>query len=526
MDIQFAFANPRRGKRKKSLAKGKKKSTLKAKRPHKKSSGGMKLKRKHKKHHLKKKRNPEQMYATKIKDGKKLKDVSNVFPSKKEVKKEVDKALALGKKYIGILKKRKDSNSLTDKSKFLKQAAKYKKEMAAAQEKALKVADDREAELKTIGIRQSEGWKLKLKKVGVGAAKSSSKRRKKKKSKKLAKGVSAVGEAVAKKRKKRKSKKAHHKKRKSAAKKASAVKHKRRRRRKSKKASVAKKVHKRRKSRKHSKAKGTSARKHHKKSRKHKSRRSKRRRYPKMTTHRHASSTKHYKKGQTFSGVAYGGRRGKKRKQSGRFTFKLNPFGGNMKLDVKKLTGFDSAAEPAALLVGGMLYQKVNSAIQKYVPANIQSMVGGIPFIGSGLLVIAAGIGIKALSEKVPGEGGKYLGLLGEGLIGAAVVGTGVAASQKLPWLSTPLAGVQYTPMSGVQYTPMSGVQYTPMSGGYPPQLGMGNRADFGAADYGGGAGYTEAQNFSNSDFGADDDSGDDDSEIVDNMGRANHIMG
>ena len=94
-------------------------------------------------------------------------------------------------------------------------------------------------------------------------------------------------------------------------------------------------------------------------------------------------------------------------------------------------------------------------------------------------------------------------------MVVAGVIGMSTALVQALIRRAGFMSGVIYTPrLSGINYTPnMSGINYTPNMG-IMPQMGiipqLGSRADFGAADYGGGGGYTQAHNFSSADFGAD----------------------
>ncbi len=199
---------------------------------------------------------------------------------------------------------------------------------------------------------------------------------------------------------------------------------------------------------------------------------------------------------------------------------------------IRSLTGMGTE-EIASLALGGALYSTVNQMVNKYLPASISGMVNSIPVLGPVLVPIAAGMACKFLSEKVPqAQVAKALDMIGEGLVGAAVVGAGVSLGQSvLPMIpgfsspaSVPLAGINYTPnMNGVFYTPgLSGINYTPNMGshqmGIMPRLnGMGASADFGSADYGGGAGYTEDHKFSRADFGKDADYGDEEIED-DNM--------
>ena len=202
------------------------------------------------------------------------------------------------------------------------------------------------------------------------------------------------------------------------------------------------------------------------------------------------------------------------------------------KLDaqIQKYTGL-TTEEMGSLALGGMFYSTVNGLVATYLPSGISSSLNSVPIVGPALVPILVGIGLKMGADKIPNaQVAKAGDMLAEGLIGAAVVGLGVSFGQMLPFLNpTPVAaaapaaapsttttsGVLYTPgMHGINYTPngMGGVNYTPNRMGIMPRLNgpqmgfpqLGNSADFGSADYGGGAGYTEANNFSNADFGDD----------------------
>lgn len=262
-----------------------------------------------------------------------------------------------------------------------------------------------------------------------------------------------------------------------------------------KRTKVAKRRKKRKSKAKH--AKKHHAKKHHAKKHVAKKRKSSpRRRRAKTYVHRHSRKTKHIKKGQSLSGVIYSKGRGRKRLKA-RVKIKFNPLGGAMDARLREWLGHD-VEDAGALALGGLVYGLVNSSIAKYLPS-VANMTATVPVVGPGLLPLLVG----AVAHKY---GGKItaLRMIGEGLVGAAIVGMGVAASSKIPGLS----GINYTPnMQGINYTPnMQGINYTPnMSGmGIMPQLGA--SPDFGAADYGSG-GYTEGHKFSAADFG---DEGDD----------------
>lgn len=264
--------------------------------------------------------------------------------------------------------------------------------------------------------------------------------------------------------------------------------------RKRRKKSLKSKVSKRRKSKSSKKASKHVAKKHKRASKKRHAKR-KSRRYSKRITHSHSKKVLHVRKGSTLRGYLKKGK-----KKVGSIKVKFNPFGGKMDQQLKDWTGL-AVEDASSLALGGLLYGTVNNLLRKYVP-QVAEMTDKVPVVGPSLLPLVLG----ALVHKYGRRYHKAIGMVGEGLVGASVVGAAVNASSLIPGLST-MSGVSYFPMSGVKYFPrsMSGVDYTPNSLSGVPQLGA--NPDFGKpADYGGGAGYTEAHKFSSADFGAEDD--------------------
>jgi len=174
--------------------------------------------------------------------------------------------------------------------------------------------------------------------------------------------------------------------------------------------------------------------------------------------------------------------------------FKANPGGAMSKLE--KITGM-SMPEAGGLLVGGLAYGAVNSLLSKIpVVKTVHAQLLKVPVVGSALPTLLAGALLNLAGEKYKL---KAASMLGKGLIGAAVVGMGVNASQLVPGLKG-MSGVDLTmgegqlgldeadfgetneadfgelisyndqSYSGVDYT-MSGVDYT---------MGEDNPADFG----------------------------------------------
>lgn len=279
----------------------------------------------------------------------------------------------------------------------------------------------------------------------------SGKMAKKKKAKKAKKGKKVVVKSEPK--KKRKSRKGS-KKKSSPKKKKKKVSKKKSTRKSSKKKSSKKKVSKRRSSRrKVSKVKSRKSRKSYK-SKARKSRKSRK------SSKKKSKKVKSIKaKGKGFS-----------------LLFKANPGGAMSKLE--KITGM-SMPEAGGLLVGGLAYGAVNSLLSKIpVVKTVHAQLLKVPVVGSALPTLLAGALLNLAGDKYKI---KAASMLGKGLIGAAVVGMGVNASQLVPGLKG---------MSGVDLTMGEG------------QLGM-NEADFGEdnpADFGELISYND-QSYSGVDY-------------------------
>ena len=153
----------------------------------------------------------------------------------------------------------------------------------------------------------------------------------------------------------------------------------------------------------------------------------------------------------------------KNKKGTVKYMWKRNPLGGSMS-KLEKFTGM-SMPEAGGLLVGGLAYGAVNSILSKIPGVKIvHGQLLKVPVVGSALPTLMAGALLNFLGDKYKV---KAASMLGKGLVGAAVVGMGVNASQMVPGLQG---------MSGVDFT----------MGDYS-QLGL-NEADFGEdnpADFG-----------------------------------------
>jgi hypothetical protein len=173
--------------------------------------------------------------------------------------------------------------------------------------------------------------------------------------------------------------------------------------------------------------------------------------------------------------------------------FKANPGGAMSKLE--KITGM-SMPEAGGLLVGGLAYGAVNSLLSKIpVVKTVHAQLLKVPVIGSALPTLIAGALLNLAGDKYKL---KAASMLGKGLIGAAVVGMGVNASQLVPGLKG-MSGVDLTMGDGqlgdeadfgdtdeadfgelISYNDQaySGVDYT--MGGVDYTMGEDNPADFG----------------------------------------------
>lgn len=220
----------------------------------------------------------------------------------------------------------------------------------------------------------------------------------------------------------------------------------------------------------------------------------------KRKSHKKKSHAKRfvYQKGMklSYKKIKRGGKKAhyrKNKKGTTKFMYKrLNPLGGAMS-KLEKFTGM-SMPEAGGLLIGGLAYGAVNSILAKIpVVSKVHAQLVKIPVVGSALPTLLAGALCNFIGDK---KNIKALKMIGTGLVGAAVVGMGVNASQLVPGLKG-MAGVDYTmgdeadfgdddgqmgdeadfgelisenyeALSGVDYT-MNGVDYT-----------MGDEADFG----------------------------------------------
>lgn len=455
MKLQFAFGNPRKGKKsvrkskksKKKVAKSHKKpKTMKvAKKSIKKSKVKVMAKARKK---LAKKSRKNPMHYVARKKGKIIGRGRNI-PTPSEQGKET-------KEFFKAQRKYNEYRGTDAKKKKLRNALVKAKKKASAREALI------EQEKKTAKRYLEDGADVKFYST-EGKSMAKRKKSRKKHSKKVAKKSHA----------KKTRKKSHSKKRRT------------------------KKVHaKRRHIKKHH------AKKHHaKKVRRHKKRRAK------VITHSHSSSTRHFKKGSVLKGKVVG-KRGKK-KVSLSIKAKVNPFRRNPMKDISKLTKTYAGMELmelGSLALGGALVPVINSALVKVpgvstVVSKINEYVG--PQAAGSALPILAGIALNAAGEHlIKGDGKKYAHMVGEGLVAAGFIGLAMSLSQQYLAPALGLSGVNYVPMSGVNYSPMSGVNYSPM--GIMPQMGITPQLagpDFGHVDYGRG-GYQEDHRFSNADFG------------------------
>lgn len=480
MPIQFAFNNPKRVRSKKrsaskkGVAKRKKRSKLKIvrhparRKASKAGSAGHKSKisrgkfvakkRRHSKRRssIKRKRNP--MLYTKAREGHK-RGYRNIEPdivSKKTIQSLTKVAAEAQKKYQEAPEASKTKTT-------------WRKKYAAAVSALKKASGDRSSGIKTALTYRKEGYKI----THISGKKKKSKKAGKKKSK---------GGSVAKRKKSRK--KAKSTKRRTKAQRA-----------------ATKKMLAANKARRAGKPTKKKSRKKSRKSTRRTKRRSAKRSAAKRTKVKSVRRRKHAHT-HTFKIKQKRGRA----RLTGTIKYRLNPFGGSMDKQVQDWTGH-SLKEISGLAAGGAVYGALNSLVNKYAKP-VADITNSVPVVGSSILPILLGALIHKYGNKVP-----FAKELGEGIVGASVVGLGVSLSSVIPGLA--MAGIDYTPnMSGVRYTPgLSGVNYTPNMGIMPQLAG---RADFGrSADYGGGAGYTEQHNYSNADFGRDDDDCGSDEEYI-----------
>lgn len=510
MKLQFAFGNPRKGKRKKKVRKSvakrrKSRKTVSVKSKLKKAVKFMSKKRrskakgsKRRKSH--KRRNPAYQFAYKTKDGKKKLAGTAKFPLKHEYEKKIENDPTV-LRFKKMLAKAKDSGA---KSMLASKIVNLKKI------KAKKYIEDIAAKRKYIQRLEEEGAEIKSFIKGEKTV-AKKKRKKRKASKKVAKKST--------KRRTKRRKGSKRRKMSKAAKRAFVARMKAARKGKGSK-------------------KKASKRRHHKKAKRSKSRRRSKRRYPKMVAHKHSKSVRHIPKGSS-SKISARGRKGRykisakfgrgkrkvrmsgsvrvtKRGLKGRV--RINPFRRNPLKDLSAQTkmylGLD-AADLGSLALGGALVPVANGLVGKYVPtlASMVSQYVGPQAAGS-VLPILLGIGLNAAAEHgvKNGPAHEYLKKAGEGLAAAGIIGLAMSLAQRYinPSLGLSgmgimptLNGINFTPgMRGINFTPgqgLRGINYTPGAMGIMPQL---NGVDFGAANYGGGGGSKEART-QPSDFGA-----------------------
>lgn len=154
---------------------------------------------------------------------------------------------------------------------------------------------------------------------------------------------------------------------------------------------------------------------------------------------------------------------------------------------VESYTGF-KAEELGSLLIGGAVYGTVDGLAAQYAPA-VYQMAAKIPVLGTTVVPAAIGVALKIAGDKFKI---KPLAMVGEGIVGAAVVAMGIQASAYLPGISKPVAGY-----AGVDFTPsmrgyardgadFGNVDFTPGMGS-APQLGLEAQMgrDPGSADFG-----------------------------------------
>lgn len=473
MKMQFAFGNPRRGSKRKKVAKRRKKLKTKSvkKKFHKVGKVGKSKRRR------KLRKNPA---VAVVKKGGKIAHRGFSSLSKRE-----EDTLR------GKIAKAKAAYSKAPSASNAKAAA--FRELAGLVKQAKSKLSNREAYLKTLKRYAEEGASIKEYDLAAKGKKVAKKKRKKKKSPK----ASAKKVRRTKKRKGGKRRKMSKK-----AKKAFVA-----RMKKARKGKSGKKRHSKKRRHKHAKkAAATAPKKHRAKRRKG----SKRRRRARMISHKHASSTRHIKRGTSFKFKSKS-RRGKRSISiSGRV--KVNPYRSNpmkqVSAQMKKALGLD-AAELGSLALGGALVPIVNAGIGKIpgmsaVVSKINS-VAGAQATGS-IIPILVGALLNLGADKASGQAKQYMQMAGEGLAAAGVIGLVMGLSQKYVTPALGLSGINFTPgMRGVNFTPnmgimpqLNGVNFTPNMG-IMPQL---NGVDFGSANYGGGGGSKEART-QRSDFGA-----------------------
>lgn len=176
-----------------------------------------------------------------------------------------------------------------------------------------------------------------------------------------------------------------------------------------------------------------------------------------------------------------------------------------MKVAGMKVAGYDTM-ELAELGAGGLLYGVANSYLSPLF-AKIPGLGQFSGMLGGTIPSLVAGVALNIVSDKVKQKQIKdAASFLGDGLLGAAVVGAGVSLSQTL-LPQAAMAGVDYYPGLSSQGKDFGGVDYT-------PEL-MGNE-DFGGVDY--TSGRSLPGQSPDADFGEYEQSASDFGEIPDGM--------
>jgi hypothetical protein len=186
----------------------------------------------------------------------------------------------------------------------------------------------------------------------------------------------------------------------------------------------------------------------------------------------------------------------KKRKMKKR----KNPIGGvimkkhnPMKVGGMQVAGYEPI-ELAELATGGLIYGAANSYLTPMF-AKIPGLGQMAGLLGGTAPCLITGVLLNIASDKIGNAQAKMaLNFVGDGLLGAAIVGAGVHLSQTI--LPAPMSGVDFVPASAGQDPDFGGVDFTPHMAGKHQQLGAvdftpgGNlpgenmNADFGKFDF------------------------------------------
>jgi len=249
--------------------------------------------------------------------------------------------------------------------------------------------------------------------------------------------------------------------------------------------------------------------------------------------HKHARSTHHITKGSTAKWSARKERgaykitakfgRGKRKvrmtgtariKKGGilKGIFKFNPFGRNpmfaKKMRSSKIESYlgVDGAELGALVIAAGASPFVKKGVMKLfdmvgMGSTVAPYLDTVATVGTGVAINAA---IEAGYGRKLGQAEGAVQHLADAMILIGLVQSAYQVAGMV-MAKTGLSGVLYTPsMRGVNYTPsMRGMGIVPQLSGINYTPSMSGAADFGAADYGGGGGYTEEHNRSSADFGA-----------------------